>query len=186
MDTVGFTKKYSSLSDVKDVNCLAEVTHIEKKGLAVIQHGQCWRNRLACHIKDSVRSFFSPLRKNTLNTAWEQLSHDLDGDTSIQSDRKQLALKKIKRWQKKGVPLRILHIRQLLRQLDKDFGYQALGVPVRSLLVLNPESPDETFIGLPLPDFRLPKDGELVEVIIQDSTYMGTNISRPRSPEQPS
>ncbi len=155
---------------------MAEVTSIEKNGLSVIQNGQRWHSRLACWIKDSVRSFFSPLRKNTRNTAWDQLSADLRKDDTIQLGNKELAQIKIERWQKKGVPLRIVHIRQLLRQLDKNFDYQALGVSVKSVLLSDPEFPDGAPIGLPLPNFRLPTDGAEVNLKIQDSSYMGTDI----------
>ncbi len=130
MDAIGFTQKYSSLSNAKEVNSLAEVTRIDNKKFIVYQHGQRWHSRLACWVKDSVRSFFSPLRKNTPNTVWEQLSYDLGSDASIQNKSRQLAQTKIERWQKKGVPLRILHLRQLLRQLDEDFDSRAVAVAV--------------------------------------------------------
>ncbi len=146
MNTVGFTSKYASLSNTKEVNSLAEVTRIGDKDFAVVQHGQRWHNRLSCWIKDSVRSFFSPLRKSTPNEAWERLSADLGGDTSIETDDKLLAQTKIKRWQKEGVPLRILHVRQLLRQMNEQFDSQ-------------PRTPQN------FPQF---KDGNKFEVEIQD------------------
>ncbi len=118
MDTIGFTKKYSGLSGIKEINSLAEVTEIKNNEFMVTQNGQHWHSRLACWIKDRTSSFFSPLRKNATNTAWGQLSEDLSKDETIEKDSKQLAQIKIKRWQKNGVPLRVLHVRRLLRQLD--------------------------------------------------------------------
>ncbi len=163
MDAIGFTKKYSSLSNTKEVNSLAEVTRIGDKEFTVVQHGQRWHNRLSCWIKDSVRSFFSPLRKSTSNEAWEQLGADLSGDESIEQNNKQLAQAKIERWQKKGVPLRILHVRQLLRQVDTDFGSQASGLPVKSTLF----TPREFVVG------HSARDGERLDLKIQDSTQTG-------------
>ncbi len=121
MNSLDFTKKYTGLSNVKVVNSLTEVTGIDNQEFTVIQHGQRWHSRLSCWIKDSARSFFSPLRKNTTNAAWEQLGQDLSEDGAIDTNEKQLAQTKIKRWQKEGVPLRVLHVRQLLRQVDQDF-----------------------------------------------------------------
>ncbi len=124
MGTVGFTKKYTSLSDAKGVNPLAEVTNIHDQKFETVQHGQRWHSRLACWIKDSTRSFFSPLRKNNPNKAWRELSRDLGKDTTISEESKDLAQRRIVRWQKGGVPLRKLHVMRLLRQLDESFASQ--------------------------------------------------------------
>ncbi len=119
-----FTKKYTSLSNAVAVNPLAEVTSIRDHEFTTAQHGQRWHSRLVCWIKDSTRSFFSPLRKNNPNDAWQGLSFDLMADDTISEYNKTLAKRRIKRWQKGGVPLRKLHVIRLLRQLDEDFASQ--------------------------------------------------------------
>ncbi len=176
MNTIGFTKKYSSLSNAEAVNSLAEVTEIKNKEFTVYQHGQHWHSRLACWIKDSVRSFFSPLRKNTRNTAWDQLSADLRKDDNIQPDNKELAQIKIERWQKKMVPLRVLHIRQLLRQLDKNFDSQAAGVSVKSTLIPKRASLSEARICSAWN--RLPTDGDRFDIEILDPPQIWGNEDR--------
>ncbi len=168
MNTIGFTKKYSSLSNAKGVNSLAEVSNIKNKEFTVYQHGQHWSNRLSCHINDSVRSLFSPLRKRTTsNEAWTQLKQDLCTDQSIQGDRRISALKKIEKWQKKGVPLRILRVRQLLRQLDKDFDSQAISVSVKSTLI--PRTAIYAEAEICSKRKRLPMDGDRFDIGIPDS-----------------
>ncbi len=179
MEAISFTQKYSSLFNAKSVNPLAEVTDIQDKELTVTQHGQCWHSRMACWIKDSTRSLFSPLRKNTANTAWEQLSRDLNGDTSIGEDGKKRAQAKIQRWQKKGVPLRKLHVRQLLRQIGEDFNPPIVGASVKGTLF--PKKPrDRAHEGLPL-ESRLPEDGEQVIMLIVGSAQ--TEISDSLTPK---
>ena len=140
MNSLDFTKKYTGLSNAKVVNSLTEVTGINNQQFTAIQHGQHWHSRLSCWIKDGVRSFFSPLRKNATNTAWEQLGQDLSKDGAIDTNKKQLAQTKIKRWQKEGVPLRVLHVRQLLRQVDQDFSSRP---PTSLRAELNNYRPDD-------------------------------------------
>ncbi len=164
MDTIGFTKKYSGLSSIKGVNSLAEVTEIKNNEFMVTQNGQRWHSRLACWIKDSTSSFFSPLRKNATNTAWGQLSDDLSKDETIEEDSKQLTQTKIGRWQKKGVPLRILHVRQLLRQVGKDFDRRP---PSECTTVGSLTDGVQIEIKLNLPKTETPED--------QDINPLGTN-----------
>ncbi len=168
MNTIGFTQKYSSLFNAKSVNSLAEVTNIQDREITVTQHGQNWHTRMACWIKDGTRSLFSPLRKNTTNEAWARLSHDLSEDTSIGEDGRARAQAKIERWQKKGVPLRKLHVRQLLRQMDKDLNPQTVDASVKSTLFPG-KFLGEAHGGLPLKS-HLPDDGDRVVMLIGDPT----------------
>ncbi len=176
MDTISFTQKYSSLSNAKMVNSLAEVTNIQDKELTVTQHGQHWHNRLACWIKDSACSLFSPLRKSTVNTAWARLSRDLNNDTSIEEDGKARAQAKIERWQRKGVPLRKLYVRQVLRQIDKDFNHQTVNASVRGTMFPKKAS-GRALEGLPM-KWNSPDDGDQVVMLIRDPTQTDDSENR--------
>ncbi len=173
MDAINFTQKYSSLFNVKSVNPLAEVLYIKDQRFGVSQRGQCWHSRLACWIKDSACSLFSSLRKNTADEtkAWNRLSKDLREDASIEESSKLLAQAKITKWQRNGVPLRKLHVRQILRQLDENLDPQTVGVSLKNLwLHRGTPDPGEQFGIMTEMNDLLPVDGDGVILDLADPT----------------
>ncbi len=172
MDSINFTQKYSSLFNAKSVNPLAKVISIRDESIHVSQRGQRWHSRLACWIKDSTCSLFSSLRENTADETetWNRLSRDLNEDTSIGVDGKVRAQAKIERWQSKGVPLRKLHVRQILRQLDENSDPQTVGVSLKNLWLFRGTADTGKQFGLTELNDRPPMDRDIVALDLADPT----------------
>ena len=120
MTGLSVTQKYGSLlQDNLGIRKNAEITNIGKESLQVTQRGSNWHGRLVCWVKDNVSPMFRrrsrPSEEGFKSPVLKQFGKDVESDTSIETEAKTAILNRASRLDASGVPVRVKHLRKLLK-----------------------------------------------------------------------
>ena len=116
-------QKYSSLLQPgAGIKGQAEITNIGSKSLELIQRGSSWHGRLACWVKDNVSPLFRRKSKSEdgeyKSKVLRQFGADMLADTSIDEKVKKSITQKVRSLDQSGIPVRMKHLKQLLKKID--------------------------------------------------------------------
>ena len=120
MTGLSVTQKYGSLLQGNlGINKNAEITNIGSQSLQITQRGNSWHGRLVCWVKDNVSPMFrkqSRSPKSGFNSpVLQKLSEDIGLDHSMGEDARTAILDRVSRLDASGVPVRVKHLRKLLK-----------------------------------------------------------------------
>ncbi len=130
-------QKYSSLLQPgAGIKGQAEITSIEPKSLKLIQRGSSWHGRLACWVKDNVSPLFRRKSQSADVTNYKskvlrQFSADVLLDTSINAGTRKRITQKVASLAQSGIPVRVKHLKQLLKKVDVAESGEAVLIPTK-------------------------------------------------------
>ncbi len=130
-------QKYSSLLQPgAGIKGQAEITNIGSKSLELIQRGSSWHGRLACWVKDNVSPLFRRKSQSADVTNYKskvlrQFSADVLLDTSINAGTRKRITQKVRSLAQSGIPVRVKHLKQLLKKIDAAESGEAVLTPAK-------------------------------------------------------
>ncbi len=129
-------QKYSSLLQPgTGIKGQAEITSIEPKSLELIQRGSSWHGRLACWVKDNVSPLFRRKSQSEdgkyKSKVLQQFGKDVLLDTSINVGTRKRITQKVARLDQSGIPVRMKHLRRLLKKIDAAESGEAVLTPAK-------------------------------------------------------